>query len=179
MNIIIEGPDGVGKSTTIQNIKNYYNDIVFTNIYYTGVKMPDEDKYEYMVKLFSKMWNIFETFDNIISDRSHISEHVFATIYRGQDTNILFEQEEKYLEISKGTVLIMLIDTTENLMDREDGLSLSTTEEQKQKELDLYKEGFSRSNLPKLVLNIRDLDKQQVLDKIVHRIEKWRKDGII
>ena len=166
MNVIFEGPDNVGKGTTITNFRNKYNETAWSNIYYTGVKMEPKMQYSYMVNLFGKMWKIFEL-DNIISDRSHISEAVFASMYRGMkptSIDILFKQEKYY----KGpkTILIMLIDSPLNLLEREDGLSHSQTIEQKEKEINLYLDMYERSDLPKMVVNVYDKDPDQVIEYI-------------
>ena len=175
MNVIFEGPDNVGKGTTIELFRNKYNHIAWSNIYYTGVKMPKEKQYSYMVNLFGKMWKLFEQ-DNIISDRSHISEAVFAEEYRDMkpgSIDMLFMQEKYYLK-SGGpkTVLIMLIDTPEHLLEREDGLSHSQTTEDKQKELDLYLKYFKRSKLPKILIDVNGKSPCEVIEQIDGELKK-------
>ena len=169
MNLIFEGPDNVGKGTTITNIRNHYNSTAWTNIFYTGVKT--KDTYGYMADLFGSMWKHF-SLDDVLSDRSHISEYVFAKRYRGlsdEKLDILFLQEKYY----KGpeTVLIMLIDTPLNLVDREDGLSHSETVEEKQEEIGLYLEAYKRSTLPKFIIDVNNKTPEQVKNAIVKQLE--------
>ncbi len=170
MNLIFEGPDNVGKSTTITNIRNHYNETAFQNIYYTGVKMEEKMMYSHMINLFGGMWNILKL-GNIISDRSHLSESVFAKLYRNQDTDILFKQEKMHMKEIPKTFLIMLIDTPNNLLKREDGLSHSQCIESKQKEIDLYLEAYEKSLLPKFIVDVDGKDPEQVKEYIIKKLE--------
>ena len=169
MNLIFEGPDNVGKGTTITNIRNHYNDTAWTNIFYTGVKT--KDTYGYMADLFGSMWKHFKL-DDVLSDRSHISEYVFAKRYRKmseKNLSMLFLQEKYY----KGpkTVLIMLIDTPLNLVDREDGFSHSETVEEKQEEMRLYLEAYGLSKLPKFIVDVNNKTPEQVKDYIIKQLD--------
>ena len=163
--------DNVGKSTTLQNILNHYTaeeERIFTIIYHTGIKMPDEFKYDYMVKTFNQMWYNINNIENVILDRSHISESVFAEMYRGQNTDVLFDQERQSTE---DTFLVMLTDSADNLMKREDGLSLAQDIKAKQLELDLFDKSFQKSSLNKLRIDISDNNETQVVEKIIQFIK--------
>jgi len=172
MNIILEGTDGTGKSTTIQNLLNYFtgeNEKLFTVIYNTGVKMEDEYRYDYMIQTYKNMWKTCRKLDHIIFDRSHISESVYAEMYRGQNTDELFKVEMKAPE---DTYLIMLTDNIENLLKKEDGLSLSKNRDSKMKELSLFNDSFRRSNLKKMKIDISQNTEEQVIKKIIKFIKE-------
>ena len=55
MNIIIDGPDNVGKTTQIRNIKNYFNNLPFHTIHYSNVTQKSiEDTINYSKKLYKE-----------------------------------------------------------------------------------------------------------------------------
>jgi hypothetical protein len=80
-------------------------------------------------------------------DRAHIGEFVYGHIYRGNsETEDFMFHPEKYIDISD-TYLVMLTDSPENVLSREDGESLSTSISDIQKEKERFIQGFKRSTI--------------------------------
>ena len=176
MNIIIEGPDNVGKSTLIRNIKNHFNDCVFQNLCYsniTGLKPHELIKYNKV--LYNQMFHIMGNQPSnagVICDRSHISEMVYSPLYRSYEGDYVLDIEKQFqnLKMWSDIYLITLIDKTENLIKRDDGLSHSIDEEKKNKELQLFKIAHDNSLIEnKLFLSIHNLDANALSEKII----KW------
>ena len=82
MIIIVEGPDGVGKSTLINNLKNN-----FFNKEVEIIKFSDNSDVS-----FSNYKNKLESdFKNVIMDRFNLSEDVYSTIYQRNPKNSLLD----------------------------------------------------------------------------------------
>lgn len=177
MQIIIEGPDRVGKDTLIQNIKNYFTDLTFHELHYSAVKANDVKLYSN--KMYHEFFNILEMFNNYnyscIANRSHLGEAVYGPIYRKYSGDYIFDIENEYKEkdfFSKLN-LIVLIDDAENLIKRDDGLSFSTQLENKQIELQHFKNAFNKSNIKhKILININGLSINDVKNKAIEFLKE-------
>lgn len=97
---------------------------------------------------------LFKTFDklsatgyDIIMDRAHIGEYVYGHMYRGNSaTEDYMFFPETLIDISS-VYLILLTDSPKNVMSREDGQSLSTTEEKISTERYRFVEGCNKSKI--------------------------------
>lgn len=176
MVIIIEGPDNVGKSTLIRNIKNHYNKNIIANLAYSNVKQATPHEHINYSKLLYK--NMFElcnfqskVLNNImILDRSHIGEMVYSPLYRNYSGDYVLDIEKEF-DLSN-YFLITLTDLAENLIDRDDGLSHSINVSDKNKELELFLESTTKSLIKhKFVMNINGLNITQVFNKVIDFIE--------
>jgi len=175
---LFEGLDNTGKSTQIQNLIEHYKDRIFHKIHYSAVKTLSSDEAEtYSKKLYTDMFKIISECNkdrNIVFDRAHLGEYVYGKIYRNYDANWTFD-----LEVDKDTTfLIVLVDEPKNVLYREDGLSLSKSdniEESIRKisyEKQRFEEAYNKSTLTnKILINIDGLDIEQVKDIIINFIE--------
>lgn len=180
MNILIEGPDCVGKSTQIQNIKAYYEQkgysahiIHYSNIKAFGkdfdaVKNASSKQFEDMFKLMAKADELDKVV--LIFDRAHLGEVVYSPMYRNYDGHFVFAGEAKYCP--KSAKLILFTDKAEEIIKRDiargDGLSFSLDLTKKTEELALFDDAFNCSTMNKkrIALEGRDAEtlwKEEVL----------------
>lgn len=176
MFIICEGPDCVGKSTLIQNLKNYYNNYTFHMLHYSGVKQDSADKViNYSEKMYTEMFdmmvnNLKYDKSGIICDRSHLGELVYSPLYRGYTGEYVLDIERKYHHIKdvwNNLILFTITDDAERIIKRDkergDGLSFSLDLETKQKEIDAFLNAHEKSTIKhKCLINIETLNVEEV-----------------
>jgi thymidylate kinase len=180
--IIVEGPDNVGKSTLIQNLKNYYHSMPFHTMHYSNVRQETPEEVQiYSKRLYTQMFDIMVNqmkYGNsgIIFDRSHLGEMVYGPIYRGYTGEYVLDIEKQYmniLDVWNNLLLITLVDTPENLIAREDGLSFTTDLGKKQIEIGNFMNAASSSNIKhKILINIQSHDEKKVLAAVAGYIEQ-------
>jgi thymidylate kinase len=120
--------------------------------------------------MFILMEEAYQKNRNLIFDRSHIGEYVYGPLYRNYSGDYIFDIEKLYVNkpFFKDIFLFIFVDSPENLIKREDGLSFSTEMEMKIKEIQLFKEYHSKSNIMhKYLINV---DKLSIDD--VHKLIK-------
>ena len=177
MFIVVDGPDNVGKSTLIKNLKDHFNDITFHTLHYTNVKHSGSvELIEYSTKLYKEMFDLMffvstKEKSGVICDRSHLDELVYGPIYRGYTGAYVLDIERAFKHIKPvwdNLVLITLYDDPENLIAREDGLSFSVDLEKKKTEIENFKFAHEKSLIEhKMLLNIKDRDAQAVTQAVV------------
>lgn len=179
--VIIEGCDNTGKSTLINNLKNYYNKITLHNLHYSNVKQDNiSEVIKYNKKLYNEMFELM-TFElkndktGLIFDRSHLGEIVYGNIYRGYSGDYVLDIEKKFnhiLDVFENLFLITLVDEPENLISREDGLSFSVELDKKQRELELFDLAHTSSTIKnKLIINIKNKDAEAVFKEVTEFID--------
>lgn len=179
--IIIEGPDNVGKTTLIQNLKNHFNQYTFQTLHFSAVKHSSiEEGIAYSTKQYTEMFELMQHFikydkSGIICDRSHLGEMVYGPIYRNYTGEYVLDIEKKYHHIHdlwNNIVLITLYDEPENLIAREDGLSFSADIDKKTTEINNFKHAHDMSTIKnKLLLNIAHHDEQAAKFAVINYIE--------
>jgi thymidylate kinase len=184
--IIVEGPDNVGKSTLIKNVKDYFNDMTLHNLHYSNVKQPSKEAViEYSKKTFNEMFQMMEFQirfhkSGIICDRSHLGEMIYGPIYRDYTGEFVLDIEKTYsnnISLWNNLFLITLVDEPENLIARDDGLSFSTDLEKKQTEIDNFCNAHNKSLIKnKLQLNIKDYDADAASKAVIEFIEGNKND---
>lgn len=182
MQIIIEGQDCVGKSTQIAMIKKALKQICFITTNSIFVKQDStEDYIDYSKKTFDAMFKVFECNSKngygTIADRAHIGEMVYSPIFRNYSGDFVLDIEEKFLYIPD-MFLILFIDTPENLIARDDGLSFSIDPIVKQKEQDLFIEAVNKSKIKnKIIIDVNGKTPEEVnkevIDFIKSKVEGW------
>lgn len=159
MQIIIEGLDRLGKSTLIQNILKefgyhsaiHYSKPVFPNPYSTqkaqGLK-------EWQIESFKNGFDLCFSGANIIFDRFHLGEAVYAHRYRNYDGNYVFFLEDEYTAILDNLHLILLYtDNFQFQVDDGDSFDFSKREEEMQ---DFIK-AFNKSKIKnKIMINVHN-----------------------
>ena len=170
--IIIEGPDNVSKSTVINNIiKEYKQNFLYLHYYANPTK-----KIKWGKKQYNNMFETIHCNEFVIADRAHGGEVVYPVLYHGYDGNYVYDIEKKYN--TNDILLFVFIDEPENLIARDDGLSLSTDIDMKTKEIELFQKFYENSTIKnKMIININNLDENQVKAKVFKRInemENWK-----
>lgn len=105
MRIIIEGPDNVGKTTLIKNIIKEFK-IPFIEIHSYAPPFKDtENCLKFENDYISQMFKLFENFENVVADRSHVGTMVYSPIYREYDGKFVLDLEKKKLIKIIGKIL--------------------------------------------------------------------------
>lgn len=151
---IFVGPDNVGKTTAIENLRKYLSeekDAIAHILHYS--KSYNE---RYARKLYDEGFHMIKnTKYNLIFDRFHDGEYVYSPMYRNYSGEFVFEYEEIWYEHLKDKVqLIYLYGDAENLSKKEDGLSLSNGDKKRiKKELKAFDEFYKKTKFNKLSIN--------------------------
>lgn len=170
--IIIEGPDRVGKSTLIQNLKNEFNDFAMHEMHYSNVKQSSADAVvAYSKRLYSEMFGFIHykkefPKSGLLIDRSHLGEMVYGPIYRGYSGEYVIDIERNWIDktIEDDLFLITLVDDPSNLIDRDDGLSFSTNFLKKENEISNFKKAHNKSTIKnKILVNVGDNTPEETL----------------
>lgn len=191
MIVLFDGLDNTGKTTQIQKLVSYFanKDMISTVCKYSKFDKLDKKKEEKFSKRFYKDYfekivnwpdkvipdpayiaedNIHYIHDNnLILDRGHISEAVYASMYRSYSGDYVWDLE-KCLENKYNIYLIVLIDSVEKAVEREDGLSLSNGNADKINiEISKFAEAYKKSCIQnKIIIDINDLSIEEVFAQI-------------
>lgn len=172
MVILLSAPDRCGKTTQINNIKNYLEEKgkLVHYLHYSAIK--GEDIKNRSKQYYSEMFQLikFATHNNInlILDRCHDGECVYGPIYRGYSGDFVFDIELNFgNRVLNNCLLITFIDKPENLVKREDGLSFTVELDKKQREVNLFKDFYEKSNIKhKLLIDIDGKSIETVFEPI-------------
>ncbi len=128
--IIIEGTDNTGKDTQQNLIIEKVNNLVFHKVHYSSLPFKeDKNKHKsYSTQMYNDMFRMMMNSKddgiNIIFNRSHLGESVYAPLYRGYSGDFIFDIEEKYAEkLREDLYLITLVNDPSIIMARDDGKS--------------------------------------------------------
>lgn len=186
MVIILEGLDRTGKSTQTEKIKEFFKKkgIETSDIHYEGIQVPVDGifkqgaqevasraRYDDMLKIADTLADVKNYV--LIFDRAHLGEYVYSPMYRHYDGSYVFEMETHYPNFIKQAIELVFIDTVDNLIKRDDGLSFSIKKDDKEKEIQLFKEAFDKSNVKhKVLIDISKNDIEAVWNIIKPYLEK-------
>ncbi len=164
---MIDGIDRLGKGTLVQNILDKYG--YHLVIHYDKPKLLQ--KYSesssnkeialrtYQVETNQNMFELMKTKVNVIFDRTHLGEMVYAPLYRGYNGDYIYKMEMEAIEHKIFTYredfkLILL--TTSNFdMLQDDGLSFDFSK--KEFEQAKFIEAFKRSSISnKTIVDVHD-----------------------
>lgn len=170
MIIFLEGPDCCGKSTQMFEIRKQYLSKKFLTMSFGYVTGAGKD---YYFELFENAYKVFNSSDktDFLCDRSPIGEAVYGTLYRNYSGDYVFDMERYWSHYSffKNIYLITMYDTAENSLKRDDGCSLSTKLEMREKEIELFHRAHKKSRIKhKLLINIENKSVTDVTDEIIH-----------
>ena len=192
MIVLFDGLDNTGKTTQIQKLISYFanKDMISTVCKYSKFDKLDKKKEEKFSKRFYKDYfekivnwpdkvtpdpayiaedNIHYIHDNnLILDRGHISEAVYAPMYRSYSGDYVWDLE-KCLENKYNIYLIVLINSVEKAIEREDGLSLSNGDADKINiEISKFAEAYKKSCIQnKIIIDINGLSIEEVFAQII------------
>jgi hypothetical protein len=168
--IIIEGPDRCGKDTQQNLIIKNLKDRVFHKLHYSNLPFKDDSQLNlsYSIELYNSMFNLMLTAKkesiNLIFNRSHLGESVYAPLYRGYSGDYVFNIEKKYVNsLRENLYLITLIDNPDNIFSRDDGNSLFKNIHETEAEINGFVLAHKKSNIKnKLLINIAGLNETAV-----------------
>ena len=144
MKIILEGCDCVGKTSTIENLKKYFNnDCIIKHFSNPPKNLSQQDqhnfcKIEYFNELNFSCFNV-----PIIYDRYYFGEQIYAPIYRKYSPNYINELENRLND--ENALLILLVADIKDLHKRFDGIFIK--KEQMDKIQETYINLFEKCNL--------------------------------
>jgi|694.fasta_scaffold14288_8 hypothetical protein len=133
---VIEGIDGLGKSTLINAIKNA--DGFFHYIHYEkpqALDVYDNDLFTYQSNSFQYGFELLEQqIVPFIFDRFHLGELVYAHRYRGYDGEYVFSMERDYKVEKWSHVKLILLVTSNWSHIVDDGLSFDFSAKEQEQE---------------------------------------------
>lgn len=148
---------------------------MFHQLHYSGFSSPNKSR-ELLLDLsynyYSEMFNILNEHQyDFILNRSHLGDYVYGFLYRGYDASYVFDLEKSRL--IKKIKLVLLLDSPENVINRDDKQSFSTNKDLKIKEIRLFKKAFELTNIKDKILiesNGRSID--DIHNEIIKFVEK-------
>jgi len=163
---IIEGIDGIGKSMLVNGLEQRL--CGFTSIHFTKPNDNISDKENYQITVYKSFMKILQTNIRTIYDRFHLSEMVYALMYRGYDAKIVRSLECNMLSCIEDLKLILLITDDFSIL-KDDGKShdfLRAKEEQIK-----FLENFKNSSIKnKVIINVMKKDKRKSVEELVGEI---------
>ena len=152
MLIMIDGLDRCGKDSLVEQLRKKFTHPEI-QVFHEGAPPKVADPRQWAISHYDFMLrnardaSIFPS--NVISiyNRSHIGEVVWGSKYRGYNTDFVFDLERRYLSTIDpwNVYLILLTDTADRLMERDDGKSLTKSKEELDEVRGLYTDAFYRS----------------------------------
>lgn len=146
---VVEGLDRCGKSSFIDVLRSHIKNPKILVIH-SGKPPKDVDPKEWSIEYYDQLIgrSIFlnEHGFDIILDRAWLGEMVYGPIYRKTNISLsrLEEQLFCYEDIFK---LFVFVDSAENLLSREDGLSHSSNINDKQNEINSFIQSFENTKV--------------------------------
>lgn len=159
MQLIVEGLDRLGKDSLIKNILHefgyhsviHYSKPVFPNPYSTQKKKALQ---EWQIESFVNGFDLCMTGANIIFNRFHLGENVYADRYRGYPGDYVFEIEQSYNIILSNIKMILLwTDNFEFQVDDGDSFDFSKREAEMQDFIKAFKKSQIKN---KIMINVHN-----------------------
>lgn len=141
---LIEGLDRCGKSTFIDYLRNEIKNPKIM-VLHSGKPPSGVNHYDWAFKHYSQLIVHALLLDSngydIIMDRGWLGETVYGPLYRGTSVPqyLIEEVIDKYQERFK---LVLFLDSVENTLKRDDGLSLSVDPDKKEYEIVAFKTAY-------------------------------------
>lgn len=178
--IIVEGQDRTGKDTIVKSIIRKYFDKTIIPIHCIGPGSESKNPLEESKKFYKDLLfhiSLSNPNVNFILNRSHIGEMVYSPLYRGYNGDYVLELEKKFITSSKicgcgkskKTLLIVLVDSSNQNMERDDNDSLANNKKQSNEELSLFKEAFNKSSISqKVFIDIKNKNISEVKEEVLN-----------
>jgi thymidylate kinase len=177
--IIFEGLDRCGKDTQIGLVQKHFKEETFQVFHYSKVPFDTiEDSIEFSKRGYRDMFKIMTenlgSERNLVFNRSHLGEAVYAPLYRKYDGDYIFDIEKDFTEeLARNLIMIVLINDAEILMSRDDGNSQSKGIEDINEEKRLFTRAFDKSKIHnKLLISVGNRTPEEVLQIILEFIAK-------
>lgn len=182
--LIIEGPDNVGKNKLIEQFVKFSPNLMIRHFSKPHGQTKEEQQ-NYQLETFSfefRFSTLLSNFsevspnknDILIWNRSHIGEMVYAPLYRNSKGNWVYDLEQTFNFDNRRIFLILLTGDPEFLIRNDDGLSFSTKLEDKQNEIELFKQAVDKSIIKnKMIIKVNEGMKFKPANKIYEEIYKF------
>jgi thymidylate kinase len=144
---MLDGQDRCMKDTTIEQLRKHLK-TPRIQVFHEGKPPNGVDYRLWAIEHYSFMLrNAFSNHQGgvIIYNRSHLGEVVWGPKYRGYDADFIFELERQYLSYVEDAYLIVLTDTAERLMARDDGKSLTKSTQELDEVRSMFSSALDRS----------------------------------
>lgn len=170
--IVCEGQDRLGKTTQINLLEKYFDDIKIKYKYY-HFKGPEDKKTETQFKIFID--NLYEINNSLIGqislcDRDIYGEYVYGKLYRKNNPNFIFTIEKVFKKLTNQSILFLFEDSIKNILNREDGKSDTINYYKKLYEKIRFRICFYKSKCKyKKIINIKNKN----IDKVYEIILKY------
>tara|TARA_R100000734_G_C3299731_1_gene90503 strand:+ start:182 stop:775 length:594 start_codon:yes stop_codon:yes gene_type:complete len=152
--IIIEGTDNVGKDTQQNLIIERVSNLVFHKLHYSSLPFRDDKDLhaKYSRKMYRDMFEMMMACKdkdiNLIFNRSHLGETVYAPLYRGYSGDYVLDIEKDYVKaLRENLYLITLTNDPHTILKRDDGKSFYGNEEEVKAEVDGFKRAHRLSKI--------------------------------
>jgi thymidylate kinase len=165
--IIIEGTDCVGKTSLINQLKEYFNEYYLKHFTNPPNNMTMQEQHEYnKKKYYDEIDNPFKKMIKIY-DRFHLGEMVYAPMYRGYEPDYIEDLEEKLNY--KGAMLVLLVANVDDIKKRFDGNFIREEHigEVQQRFIQAYKDSKIQN---KMILNTSHIDQYKAAKEV---FKKW------
>jgi len=177
--IIIEGTDNSGKSTQAELLIKNLSNLVFHKVHYSSLPFKEDKRknQEYSLRMYNDMFRIMKDLQgsnvNIIFDRSHLGESVYAPLYRGYSGDYVFNIEQGYVkDLKHDLYLITLVNDPSTIYNRDDGKSFYKNEEGVRAEVEGFQVAHRKSNIKnKLLINVGSMGADEVNQIILNFIK--------
>ncbi len=155
---LIEGVDRMGKSTLIQGLLDrlgYHLVVHYEKPKKLQVYVEEDEASalrRYQIELYTQMFQMIDQGFNVIFDRAHLGEVVYAPMYRGYFGDYTFDMERW---TNRADARLILLTTSDFSFIKDDGLSLDFSK----KELEQAKfiEAFNKSKIEdKILIDVSD-----------------------
>ena len=181
--LCIEGVDRVGKSSLIQNFQNKmvkifegpYHVIHSQNFKSDGVTGESLENHSHVY--YSQQMDLWKTDPEeckFIFDRAHLGETVYSPLYRNYSGQYVWALERLHELATDNVILILLTDSAENLLRREDGESLSGADlDKKRSEIEAFDKAFDDSLIRnKIRIDVGRYDNaEEVFGSVIMRLQ--------
>lgn len=127
MLILFDGQDRCMKDTLIEKLRKHLKS-PYIQVLHEGKPPSDVDQFKWAIDHYSYMLcNARMTTDSEVAiyNRCHLGEVVWGPKYRGYNADFIFDLENRYLSSMDDAYLILLTDSADRLMARDDGKSLT------------------------------------------------------
>lgn len=166
MFILLDGPDRTGKDTAARALLAHFQKELFLLLHTVHIKNYTALEY---YRWYEEIFKLSQQ-SSLVLNRTHLSEYYFGKTYRGYDSSQIFELERL---LKDDVFLFVFTDKVENLLAREDGLSIYKSKEDKEKEIAGFKEGFLKSSIKnKLLINIENKNEKEVFEELLTFIKQ-------
>ena len=162
MQIIVEGLDRLGKDSLIQNILKefgyhalvHYSKPVYPNPYTKPKQSKTQALWTWQLESFRNGFDMCMSGADIIFNRFHLGEAVYAHRYRQYPGDYVFDLEDEYFVLLQNFKMILLY--TDNFdFQVDDGDSFDFTK--RKEEMNDFIKAFHKSQMPnKIMINVHN-----------------------